>query len=313
MVKIILKSAVRGFARSQKGKSFLAASHFDAKGNKTPKREVPPELGESNNNRRAVDSVISAGRNVARAELARLSAMVPGTTEGDKAIHKEFGVAAGPDAHIGYSRARHQEAIVRLNQQIMGESTLQKIRRVLKLGEMTRNNTSEIARNTETLDRLLGMSAEEKQKRYGSQHPDPTIRAAHNEQAYRNHVALVKRNLNAAKAAAGLSVESYIGEAKKKTDGEELEPKSASVFPKAHHWNNAKRVYGVPLGVKLQDIGGFGVDKDGNRVSRKELVQRHAFAAANSASKFTPEQKRAWVQAKIAKAVAAKKAREDNK
>jgi len=44
-----VKSAVRLFARSKGGQDFLAASHFDAKtkGNKTPKREMPKELGES--------------------------------------------------------------------------------------------------------------------------------------------------------------------------------------------------------------------------------------------------------------------------
>jgi hypothetical protein len=263
----------------------------------------------------------------------------------------------------------------------MQESTLNKIRRVLNLGEQKITNKEKAEWHDAEADHLQGKSAASVAKWYG-----PNVKPAHAQEAHRRNIAIhrekaerhrklfaelgesadAKRDPNGlliqyhhASAVAmdhwnrgdnfravasqrraekhaeayhkltgkrvvdplyvgnsphiGSVAESYIGEAKKKTDDEELEPKSASVFPKAHHWNNAKRVYGVPLGVKLQDIGGFGVDKDGNRVSRKELVQRHAFAAANSASKFTPEQKRAWVQAKIAKAVAAKKAREANK
>lgn len=370
----------------------------------------------------------------------------------------------------------------------MQESTLNKIRRVLNLGESTKDDRTPeemVAHHEAELAHFdsIRSSAVAKQKWYGSKHPDPTIRAANNEEAYRRHRAILKGNVRAARLKAGMSVESfkektadnvsaeehlaqyrlrsslamdhanagrmawagihqkaaerhaaayhsmtlrrvvdplYVGNSphigsmaetfdpiksfkrgasgwdttfprfndlndvskginygrpkdirrntrtqsdeflhsihkrhvpnpdspaglqqrvarneleRRRKSGkldpkfhikqdnietkrvygeakEEDEAKPASVFPKAHHWNNAKRAYGVPLSVPLHAIGGYGVDKAGNRVSKKELVQRHAFAAANAASKWTPEEKRAWVQAKIAKAVAAKKARE---
>jgi hypothetical protein len=97
-----------------------------------------------------------------------------------------------------------------------------------------------------------------------------------------------------------------LGEAKK----EDEEPKTSSAEPKAHHWNNAKRAYGVPLTVKYQNIGGTAVDNNGNRVPRKELVRKHAFAAANAASKYSPEEKAAWRSKLITQRTAAKKARE---
>lgn len=102
------------------------------------------------------------------------------------------------------------------------------------------------------------------------------------------------------------STERVYGEAKKE---EEDEPKTSSVKPKAHHWNNAKKAYGVPESVPYHAIGGYGIDDAGNKVSKKELVRRHAFGAAAGAAKyasqFSREQKRAYIQAKIAKAVAA--------
>ena len=109
------------------------------------------------------------------------------------------------------------------------------------------------------------------------------------------------------------AVESYIDEAKKEEDEET--PKAPSAEPTAYHWNKAKDVYDVPRTVTVTAIRGYGNHiKTGERLPLKDLVIAHARGlakgAANFSSQFTPEQKRDYIKAKIARLAAAKKARE---
>ena len=148
-------------------------------------------------------------------------------------------------------------------------------------------------------DKLDGMSALQAVARFPDvKNPQHAIRA------HRNQIEDLR---NKSWEARRKHLAGHIIEAKKEEDEE---PKTSSAEPKAHHWNNAKRAYGVPLTVKYQNIGGTAVDKNGKRVSRKELVRKHAYAAANAASKYSPEEKAAWRSKLIAQRTAEKKARE---